>query len=78
MTKVLSLKLKENVFKNTEAVVKELHVPRNTYINDALEFFNRLNQRKSLRKKLANESRLVRDESLAVLEEMEALEETIP
>lgn len=78
MTKVLSLKLKDNLFKDTEAVVKELHVPRNTYINDALEFFNRLNQRKSLRKKLANESRLVRDESLAVLEEMEALEEIVP
>ena len=78
MTKVLSLKLKDSLFKNTETVVKELKIPRNTYINNAIELFNRLNQRKALRKKLADESRLVRDESLAVLEEMESLEDTLP
>jgi transposase-like protein len=78
MTKVLSLKLKDSVFKNTETVVKELKIPRNTYINNAIELFNRLNQRKALRKKLADESRLVRNESLAVLEEMESLEDTLP
>jgi len=78
MTKVLSLKLKDSLFKNTETVVKELNIPRNTYINNAIELFNRLNQRKTLRKKLADESRLVRDESLAVLEEMESLEDTLP
>jgi transposase-like protein len=78
MTKVLSLKLKDSVFKNTETVVKELNIPRNTYINNAIELFNRLNQRKTLRKKLADESRLVRDESLTVLEEMESLEDPLP
>ena len=73
--KVLSLKLREDVFKEVESVVKEIHMPRNAYINKALLFFNKLNKRKLLRKKLDQESQAVQAVSLEVLGEMERLED---
>lgn len=75
MSKSLSLKLKDDVFRETEVVVKRLRVPRNTYINEAVSLYNHLHERRELRVRLAHESELVRAESLAVLAEMEAMEE---
>ena len=71
--KVLSLKLREDVFDETESVVRKIRMPRNAYINEALLFFNKLNKRKLLRKKLAKESQAVQNVSLEVLQEMEKL-----
>ena len=73
--KVLSLKLKEDIFKEVESVVKEIHMPRNAYINKALLFFNKLNKRKLLRKKLEQESHSVQSISLKILGEMEKVED---
>jgi len=73
--KVLSLKLKDEVFEEVERVVHKIHVPRNAYINRALFFYNKLNQRKLMRKRLAKESEAVRDVSLDVLHEFEQLED---
>ena len=39
--KVLSLKLKEQIFEDVEMIVKKMHVLRNAYINDVLDFFNK-------------------------------------
>ena len=75
--KVLSLKLKEDVFNEVEHVVKKFHMSRNAYINQALDFYNRLNKRKLLRKKLKEESRAVRAGSLQVLRELEKLEDNL-
>ena len=73
--KVLSLKLKDDVFKDVEGLVKAFRMPRNAYINEALHIYNQLNKRKLLRKKLNKESRAVRNVSLDVLREMEQLED---
>ena len=73
--KVLSLKLQETIFEEVERIVHAIHVSRNAYINEALLFFNKLNQRKLLRKKLQKESRAVYDVSLEVLSEFEKLED---
>lgn len=73
--KILSLKLKEEIFNEVEDVVHEIHVSRNAYINKALAFYNKLNKRRLLRKKLWKESNLVRDVSLNVLSEFEKLED---
>lgn len=78
MSKTLSLKLKEEIFKETEKILHQIQKPRNSYINEAVDFYNRVFQRRWLRKKLAHESSLVKQDSLAVLEEFEAFEETIP
>ena len=75
--KVLSLKLREEVFDEVESVVKKIHVPRNAYINQALLIFNKLNKRKFLRKQLVNESKLVQTVSMDVLKEMEKLEDDL-
>jgi hypothetical protein len=78
MSKVLSLKVKDDVFESVERVTRRLRVPRNAYINDALEFYNRWNERGRLRRRLAEESVLVRKSSWQVLEEMEKLDESLP
>lgn len=75
MTKVLSLKIKGEVFEDVEAITKELKMPRNAYINAALGFYNEFNRRKGLRKKLKHESLLARKGSMAVLAELEKLED---
>ena len=76
--KVLSLKLKEDVFEGVENVVRKIRVSRNAYINEALAFYNKLNKRKLLRKKLTKESKAVQATSLEVLHEMEMIEDDIP
>jgi hypothetical protein len=75
MTKVLSLKIKGEIFEDVEAQTKRLHMPRNTYINEALDFYNAFNRRKGLRQKLKKESLLTRKNSMDILSEMEKLEE---
>ncbi len=71
--KVLSLKLDESIFQETEKLVKEIKQPRNRYINEALNFYNKIQNRKILARKLETESKLVREESMKVLEEFENL-----
>ena len=73
--KVLSLKLKDDVFKEVEGLIKAIRIPRNAYINEALHIYNQLNKRKLLRKKLKIESNVVRAVSLEVLRELEQLED---
>jgi hypothetical protein len=75
MSKVLSLKLREDVFHDAEAVVKRIHIPRNTYINQAVEFYTKLHRRSLLAKQLAKESKLVAADSMAILKEFEAFSE---
>ena len=74
--KALSLKLKEDIFEEVERVVRKIHIARNAYINEALSFYNKLNQRKLLRKQLAKESKAVRGISLEVLGEFERMEDS--
>ena len=77
MSKALSLKLKEDVFKDVERITRKIKMPRNTYINKALEFFNRFNQRKLLKTQLLKESELVQKNSITVLNEFEQIEDEI-
>jgi metal-responsive CopG/Arc/MetJ family transcriptional regulator len=78
MAKALSLKLKEEIFKEVEEIIQQKHIPRNTYINQALSFYNKLNKKKLLKNQLQYESDLVRQNSLKILEEFEKLEDDIP
>lgn len=69
--KNLSLKIDDNIFKETERILTKIKKPRNRYINEAIDFYNKLQQRKFLKKKLEKESYLVRDDSMDVLKEFE-------
>lgn len=77
MSKALSLKLNEAVFGQVEEITKKAGIPRNTYINRALEFYNAYNRRKLLRSQFHKESRLVRTDSMSVLQEFESLEDDL-
>ncbi len=76
--KALSLKLRDDVFEEVERVIRAVHIPRNTYINQALDFYTRLNKRKLLKQRLQRESKAVRLSSLRVLKEFERFEDDLP
>ncbi len=71
--KNLSLKLKEDIYMDTERVVKKLNVPRNSYINKAIDFYNKVHNKSILRKKLFEESLLVSSDSMEILKEFEKI-----
>ena len=73
--KTLSLKLDDNIFNETEEVLNKVKKSRNRYINEAVNYYNRLNKRNLISIKLSKESKLVRKESLAVLAEFESLQD---
>lgn len=76
--KNLSLKVRDDIFDETERIIAKAHRTRNAYINDALDFYNKVNKRKLLKEKLKIESRLVKGSSLEVLEEFERMEDGLP
>jgi hypothetical protein len=72
--KTLSLKLDDSVFAETEQVLHSVKKSRNRYINEALEFYNKVQIRKLLASKLEKESELVRNDSLNVLQDFEMID----
>ena len=78
MSKNLSLKLQDEIFEETEHVLKKVRRPRNAYINEAIHFYNKLVARRLLKNKLIRESEIVAANSMAVLEEFERFEEGLP
>ena len=77
MSKVLSLKLQEEVFRETEEILQRLRKPRNAYINEAINLYNKLWKRRVLKEALVQDSALVADDSLEVLEVFEQLEDEL-
>ncbi|HQQ98544.1 MAG TPA: hypothetical protein PLX35_14835 [Cyclobacteriaceae bacterium] len=73
--KNLSLKLDDDIFQETEKIVNKVNKNRNRYINEAIEFYNRLHRRKLLSQQLTRESRLVAAESRKVLAEFEKIQD---
>jgi hypothetical protein len=71
--KNLSLKLEDNIFLETEKIVTRVKINRNRYINEAIEFYNKLHTRRLLSKQLSKESKLVAGDSMKVLAEFEKL-----
>jgi len=78
MSKNLSLKLQDKIFEETERVLRKVKRPRNAYINEAIHFYNKLFDRKILKHQLLKESAMVAKDSIAVLEEFEKFEESLP
>jgi len=73
--KTLSLKLDDNIFDETEVLLTKVKKSRNRYINEAVDYYNRINKRNIIARKLTKESKLVKKESLLVLYEFEALQD---
>jgi metal-responsive CopG/Arc/MetJ family transcriptional regulator len=72
--KTLSLKLDDHVFQETEQVTDYLKKSRNRYINEALDHYNKVQKRNMQAALLEKESKLVSNDSMAVLNEFEGFE----
>lgn len=72
--KTLSLKLDDSVFTDTEQVISQIKKSRNRYINEALDYYNKVQKRKLLASKLEMESKLVKEDSMKVLHEFETID----
>ena len=72
--KTVSLKIDDLIFEETEKILSKNKKPRNRYINDALEYYNRVQRRMLLEKSLKSESEKVKDDSMNVLKEFEDIE----
>ena len=72
--KQLSLKVRDEVFQKMEELIHQAHMPRNAYINQAIDFYNKLQRRRWLKKELARESAIVGQHSLEILREFENLD----
>ena len=73
--KTLSLKLDELVYRETEELLGVIKKPRNRYINEALQYYNRIQRKKIIEKRLEAESKMVSDESMKILSEFEKLDD---
>lgn len=71
--KNVSLKIDESIFGETEKIIALIKKSRNRYINEAIEYYNKLQKRMILERKLRKESELVKSDSLSVLKEFEQL-----
>ena len=72
--KTVSLKIDDSIFGETELILSKIKKPRNRYINEALEFYNKIQRRKILENKIRKESTLVKADSLSVLKEFEEID----
>lgn len=71
--KAVSLKIDESIFSETEKILSKIKMPRNRYINEAIDHYNRMQKRKLIEKQLEIDSYAVREESMNVLREFEDL-----
>jgi len=72
--KTVSLKIDDSIFRETEVILARIKKPRNRYINEAIDYYNRIQKRKMLESILKKESALIGDESLAVLNDFEEID----
>jgi len=72
--KTVSLKIDDSIFEETEKILSRIKKPRNRYINEALEYYNRIQKRMILEKKLKKESELVEKDSISILKEFEDID----
>jgi len=72
--KTVSLKIDDSIFGETEKILSKIKKPRNRYINDAIEYYNRIQKRELLEKKLKKESDLVKADSMDVLKDFEEID----
>lgn len=71
--KTLSLKIDDSIFEETEKILEKLKKPRNRYINEAIDYYNQIQKRLFLEKKLKKESFLVKKDSMNVLKDFEGI-----
>ncbi|MEQ9218286.1 MAG: hypothetical protein RLO17_09605 [Cyclobacteriaceae bacterium] len=72
--KTVSLKIDDSIFDETERILERVKKPRNRYINEALDFYNKIQRKQMLEKKLRKESGIVQSESMKMLRDFEEID----
>lgn len=72
--KTISLKINDSIFGETERILSRIKIPRNRYINEAIEYYNRVQKRQIIEKKLRIESALIKKDSINTLKDFERLD----
>ena len=72
--KTVLLKLDDSTYCETESILTRIRKPRNRYINEAVAFYNKFQKRQLIEKQLKEESNLVKEESMRVLNEFESVD----
>ena len=72
--KTVSLKIDDSIFGETEKILAQIKKPRNRYINEAIESYNKLQRKQILEKMLKKESSLVKEDSMSVLKDFEEMD----
>jgi len=72
--KTVSLKIDDSIFVETEKILSRMKKPRNRYINEAIDYYNKLQRRLIIEKRLKKESDLVKSDSMSVLKEFEEVD----
>ena len=71
--KTPSLKLDDIIYEETEQLLEKINKPRNRYINEAIQYYNRIQKIQITAQLLKLESKLVSEESMNILNEFENL-----
>lgn len=72
--KVISLNLDDVIFSETEKIVAEMKKTRNRYLNEAIDFYNKHQQRVILERKIQFESKAVSENSMNILHDFEDID----
>ena len=72
--KTVSLKIDDPIFEEAERILSKIKKPRNRYINEAIDNYNKIQARKLLEKKLRIESGMVEENSMNVLKDFEEID----
>jgi hypothetical protein len=74
--KTVSFKIKDSIFEETERILSRIKEPRNRYLNEALEYYNRFQKRLILGVKSKNEPDNAKTDSLTLLEDFDGIDYT--
>lgn len=55
-------------------ILSRIKIPRNRYINEALEYYNKLQRRQILEERLKRDSDLVKNDSIKILKDFERID----
>ena len=72
--KTVSLKIDESIFGETVKILSRISISRNKYISEAIEHYNKVQKRQILEQRLKLESKLVKNESMIVLNHFEIID----
>jgi hypothetical protein len=72
--KHVSLKIDDSVFIETEKILSQVKKSRNRYISEAIEYYNEIQRRLILEKKLKSESSQVKNDSVVVDKDFERVD----